>query len=149
MKNVRNKVLAAVMLLCLISMLALPGMHAKAAESSTGRVVRVACGMNDALYLNDAGEPEGICLSYLRQLAWNMNWTLEYVEDSYNESMQNLIDGKVDLIQELLNEVNQSMSISMVNTPEGESAFLLILPLFFSTTYISNLYMFLLHSCFT
>lgn len=118
MKNVRNKVLAAVMLLCLISMLALPGMHAKAAESSTGRVVRVACGMNDALYLNDAGEPEGICLSYLRQLAWNMNWTLEYVEGSYNESMQNLIDGKVDLIQELLNEVNQSMSISMVNTPD-------------------------------
>ncbi len=69
-----------------------------AKEPRTARVVRVACGMNDALYYNENGEPDGICLPYLRQLAWTNNWTLEYVEGSYNESIQNLYDGKVDLM---------------------------------------------------
>lgn len=61
-------------------------------------IVRVACGMNEVLYLNDEGEPEGIGLPYLRQLAWNENWTLEYIEGSYNESLERLYSGEIDLM---------------------------------------------------
>lgn len=62
------------------------------------KTVRVACGMNEMLYMNEDGEPEGIGLQYLRQLSWNKNWTLEYVEGSYNESLQRLYDGEIDLM---------------------------------------------------
>lgn len=73
------------------------GMPCFAAENES-RVVRVACGMNDILYLNGEGEPEGVGLPYIRQLAWNNNWTIEYVEGSYNESLQKLDDGEIDLM---------------------------------------------------
>lgn len=69
-----------------------------ATETKTGRTVRIACGINDALYLDENGDPAGICLPYLRQLAWNNNWSLEYVEGSYNESLQKLYDGTIDLM---------------------------------------------------
>ncbi|MDD3370147.1 MAG: transporter substrate-binding domain-containing protein [Lachnospiraceae bacterium] len=81
-----------------VALMMLQIMPVVAVGTIQNKVVRVACGMNDALYLNEAGEAAGICLPYLQQLAWNNNWTLEYVEGSYNESMQNLYDGKVDLM---------------------------------------------------
>ena len=67
-------------------------------SENTGRTVRVACGMNDALYLDENGDPQGIGLTYLRQLAWNNNWTLKYVEGSYNESLEKLCNGEIDLM---------------------------------------------------
>lgn len=76
----------------------LPDTKVMAAAPQTSKTVRVACGMNDALYLDEAGNPAGICLPYLRRLSWVNNWTYEYVEGSYSEGIQNLYDGKVDLM---------------------------------------------------
>lgn len=88
------KLIAMVLTVCTLTLSVKPVM----AEEVQNKIVRVACGMNDALYLDDAGDIAGICLPYLQQLAWNNSWTLEYVEGSYNESLQNLYDGKVDLM---------------------------------------------------
>lgn len=94
-KNIR-KILYGVMLTAIMLILQITPVMAE--NTSEFRVVRVACGMNAALYLDDAGDPAGICLPYLRQLAWNNNWTLEYVEGSYNECFQKVCDGDIDLM---------------------------------------------------
>ncbi len=71
-------------------------MNARASEE--WKTVRVSVGINKALYLNEDGEPEGYCSEYLIQLAKINHWKLEYVEGSWNESVQNLYDGKIDLL---------------------------------------------------
>lgn len=83
------------------------------AAGNDSRVVRVACGINEILYMNKDGEPEGIGLSYLRQLAWNNNWTLEYVEGSYNECLEMLYNGEIDLM----------FPIGKDEDPDGKLAF--------------------------
>lgn len=83
------------------------------AAENDKKVVKVACGMNEVLYLNAKGEPDGIGLPYLRQLAWNENWTIKYVEGSYNESLQKLYDGEIDLM----------FPVGKEEDPNGELAF--------------------------
>ncbi len=73
-------------------------LRAKASDTSQEKVVRVACGMNAALYLDDNGDPAGMGLMYIRQLAWSAGWTVEYVEGTYSESLQRLYDGEIDLM---------------------------------------------------
>ena len=100
MRKKRQKRLGtlAIAVTLLLAQFAIPITEVKAAAADDNRIVRVACGMNDALYLDEDGDAAGICLPYLQQLAWSCNWTLEYVEGSYNESIQNLYDGKVDVM---------------------------------------------------
>lgn len=60
--------------------------------------VRVACGINKSLYINENGEAEGYCSEYLTELAKINKWNIEYVEGSWTESVQRLIDGEIDLL---------------------------------------------------
>lgn len=83
-----------------------------AAENSP-KTVRIACGMNDLLYLDENGDPAGIGLPYIRQIAWNNNWTLEYVEGSYNESLNRLYEGSIDLM----------FPLSKEDDPDGKLAY--------------------------
>lgn len=62
------------------------------------RKVRVSCGINNALYINESGQVDGYCSEYLTQLAKINHWDIEYVEASWNDSIQNLYDGKIDLL---------------------------------------------------
>ena len=71
---------------------------ALAVEDTQQRTVRVACGINKSLYLDEDGNLTGLCAGYLQQLALNNNWKLEYVEGSWNDSVQKLYDGKIDLL---------------------------------------------------
>ena len=60
--------------------------------------VRIACGVNGSLYFDESGEPAGLALPLIRQIAWNAGWKLEYVPGSYAESLQKLGDGDIDLM---------------------------------------------------
>ncbi len=95
----RRKRFASIFLLIIIIAMSSIQVRTEAAQRREGsRTVRIACGMNDSLYLDDKGNPTGIALSFVRQLAWNNNWNVEYVEGSYTESLQNLYDDKVDIM---------------------------------------------------
>lgn len=74
-------------------------MPARAEDTPSGlKTVRVSCGMNDAIYLDADGKAQVICADYLAMLSYVNHWKLEYVEGSWNESVQNLYDGKIDLL---------------------------------------------------
>jgi len=96
MKRIHQKRLCGIIMACFIMVSQI--LPVMASDTPEFKVVRIACGMNDTLYLDENGDAAGICLPYMQQLAWNNNWTMEYVEGSYNECMQNLYDGKVDVM---------------------------------------------------
>ncbi len=73
-------------------------MPVNAVNQNVEKTVRVACGINKSLYLDDQGEIAGYCSEYLTDLAQINHWRLEYVEGSWTESVQNLYDGKIDLL---------------------------------------------------
>ncbi len=109
----KNKFMNTVSILAVVLILILNITTPAFAAESDSKVVRVACGMNDILYLNKDGDPEGIGLSYLRQLAWNNNWTLEYVEGSYNECLEKLYNGEIDFM----------FPVGKEEDPDGKLAF--------------------------
>ena len=69
-----------------------------AAPSHPYRIVRVACGFNMSVYLDENGDPQGYCADYLAALANINHWQLEYVEGGVNEGIQRLYAGEVDLV---------------------------------------------------
>lgn len=111
MKMRKKKYSIGVWLLILcMSIMILP---VKAEDAEQFKVVRVACGMNDALYLDEFGDPAGLALPFIRQVAWNAGWTPEYVEGSYTENLQRLRDGEIDLM----------LPIGEEEDPEGKLSF--------------------------
>lgn len=86
-------------ILCLIIFFSMKTVLADGStDAQEKRTVRVSCGINNALYINDDGKVDGYCSEYLTQLARINNWDIEYVEASWNDSVQNLYDGKIDLL---------------------------------------------------
>lgn len=94
----RKKTRIAAIILMTVIMLS-QAMPVMAADNSTKwKTVKVSCGINKALYLNEQGKPEGYCSQYLQQLAKINHWNLAYIEASWSDSVQNLYDGKIDLL---------------------------------------------------
>lgn len=69
-----------------------------ASDTMQKRVVRVSCGANDLLYLNENGETEGECKEYLEELANIKNWSIEYVNANWTDSMKMLEEGRIDIL---------------------------------------------------
>ncbi len=84
--------MAAALCLC-----AVPGLGAKAAQTAA-RTVRIPCGINDLLRLDENGKPTGYCLDYLEELAQINNWTYEYVDCTWSEAMTMLERGELDIL---------------------------------------------------
>ncbi len=84
--------MAAVLWFC-----AVPGLNAKAAKTET-RIVRIPCGINDLLRLDENGKPTGYCVDYLNELAQLNNWTYEYVNCTWSEAVTMLERGELDIL---------------------------------------------------
>lgn len=99
-------------LLCICSSLTFNGFAAE--EKKT---VRIPCGINDLLRLNDKGEPEGYCKDYLDNLAAINNWQYEYVETNWNDAVKMLDSGEIDLLfpTNYTQERAETMSFSSLN----------------------------------
>ncbi len=75
----------------------MPALHAKAAQAAP-RTIRIPCGINDLLRLDENGEPTGYCLDYLTELAQINNWTYEYVPCAWSEAVDMLERGELDIL---------------------------------------------------
>ena len=86
----------AVLLLCVFAVtLFCPVMHAGEAK----KVIRVAYGAdNIILNQNSNGFYQGYGVAYLNKISQYTGWTYEYVEESWEKQLQDLKDGKIDLI---------------------------------------------------
>ncbi len=76
---------------------AIPGMNVKAAKTET-RTIRIPCGINDLLRLDENGKPTGYCADYLNELAQINNWTYEYVNCTWSEAVTMLERGELDIL---------------------------------------------------
>ncbi len=76
---------------------AVPAPNAKAAEAET-RTVRIPCGINDLLRLDENGKPTGYCADYLNELAQINNWTYEYVNCNWSDAVTMLERGELDIL---------------------------------------------------
>lgn len=83
---------AAALLLCVV-----PGSHAMAARAET-RTIRIPCGINDLLRLDEDGNPAGYCVDYLNELAQLNNWAYEYVECTWSDAVAMLGRGELDIL---------------------------------------------------
>ncbi len=75
----------------------MPALHAKAAQAAP-RTIRIPCGINDLLRLDENGEPTGYCMDYLTELAQINNWTYEYVPCAWSEAVDMLERGELDIL---------------------------------------------------
>lgn len=83
---------AAVLWFC-----AVPGLNVKAAQAET-RTIRIPCGINDLLRLDENGKPTGYCADYLNELAELNNWTYEYVNCTWSDAVTMLENGELDIL---------------------------------------------------
>lgn len=86
--------------LCLIvmTMLSLPlTVHAKASD----KVVRVGWFDSPFNMKDENGRRSGYSYQYQQEIAAHTGWSYEYVEGSWSELMQMLVDGKIDLMSDV------------------------------------------------
>ncbi len=74
-----------------------PDLNTKAAQPET-RTIRIPCGINDLLRLDENGNPTGYCVDYLSELAQLNNWTYEYVDCTWSDAVAMLERGELDLL---------------------------------------------------
>ena len=72
-------------------------LNAMAAQEET-RTIRIPCGINDLLRLDENGEPTGYCADYLNELAQINNWTYEYVNCTWSDAVTMLEQGELDIL---------------------------------------------------
>lgn len=75
----------------------IPDLNIKAAQSET-RTIRIPCGINDLLRLDENGKPTGYCVDYLDELAQLNNWTYEYVDCIWSDAVTMLERGELDIL---------------------------------------------------
>lgn len=74
-----------------------PALDAGAAQAET-RIIRIPCGINDLLRLDENGKPTGYCVDYLNELAQLNNWTYEYVNCTWADAVTMLERGELDIL---------------------------------------------------
>lgn len=73
------------------------GLNAEAAHAEA-RTIRIPCGINDLLRLDENGKPTGYCCDYLNELAQINNWTYEYVNCTWSDAVPMLERGELDIL---------------------------------------------------
>ncbi len=68
------------------------------ASQGEARTVRIPCGINSLLQLDENGKPTGYCVDYLNELAEINNWTYEYVNCTWTDAVAKLESGKLDIL---------------------------------------------------
>jgi len=76
---------------------AVPDLNARAAQTET-QTIRIPCGINDTLRLDENGRPAGYCADYLNELAQINNWSYEYVSCTWSEAVTMLEQGELDIL---------------------------------------------------
>ncbi|MDD3278503.1 MAG: transporter substrate-binding domain-containing protein [Lachnospiraceae bacterium] len=95
MKNVKNTTAILLCILLLVGM-AIPVF---AAPKTTKTTIRIGCvDIDDFLVLNEDGTASGYGAEYLGELSKYTGWSYEYVNGTWNECMQWLKEGKIDLL---------------------------------------------------
>lgn len=92
---------ALALAICLLMTLCMALPLTAHAQESEQKLVRVGWYESTYCYRDQYGQRRGIAYEYQRRIAAHTGWTYEYVEDSWPNLMQMLIDGKLDLLSDV------------------------------------------------
>ena len=70
------------------------------AQEQEQKVVRVGWYESTYCYRDQYGERRGVAYEYQRKIAAHTGWVYEYVEGSWPDLLQMLIDGEIDLMSD-------------------------------------------------
>lgn len=87
----------ALLLTCLVFTLSIMIPFAARAQERDHKIVRVGWYESTYCYRDQFGKRHGIAYEYQRRIAAHTGWEYDYVEDSWPNLLQMLIDGEIDL----------------------------------------------------
>ncbi|MBQ7203755.1 MAG: EAL domain-containing protein [Eubacterium sp.] len=96
-----------------------------AASQSYEKVVRIGWYESPFNQIDDLGRRSGYAYEYAQKVAAYANWRYEYVEGSWPELMQMLIDGKIDLMSDVSYTKERAKSMHFSELPMGAESYYL------------------------
>ncbi len=109
------------MLLSFLLALAMP--FSASAQKTDQKVVRVGWYDSSFCYLDDFGRRCGIDYEYQQKISLYTGWTYEYVEDSWSNLLQMLMEGKIDLLSDVSYKPERSEFMLFPDLPMGSEAY--------------------------
>lgn len=95
--NMRRAAVFALLIVLVLA--ALPSVAL--AQDAGEKVVRVGWYESTYCYRDQYGRRSGIAYEYQQRIAAHTGWTYEYVEDSWPNLLQKLMDGEIDLLSDV------------------------------------------------
>ena len=109
--------------LCLIILLAIHTSFPASAKQPDHKVVRVGWFDSSFCYWDQFGRRKGIDYEYQQKISAYTGWTYEYVEDSWSNLLQMLIDGEIDLLSDVSYTEERTAYMSFPDLPMGAEAY--------------------------
>ncbi len=113
-----------ILFLTLMSLAVGMAMPLAACAQETGqKVVRVGWFDSSFCYWDQFGRRNGIDYEYQQKISAYTGWTYEYVEDSWSNLFQMLIDGEIDLLSDVSYTEERTALMSFPDLPMGAEAY--------------------------
>ena len=122
MRNVLKKWILFMGVLALLSGFLLPPVTQAQAEEGP-KVVRVGWFDSSFCYWDEFGRRCGIDYEYQHKISAYTGWTYEYVEDSWPNLLQKLMDGEIDLLSDVSYKEERTEFISYPDLPMGTETY--------------------------
>ena len=112
-------------MLCLFMLLGMVLPDTVSAQESAHKVVRVGWFESTYSYRNPYGERRGIAYEYQQRIAAHTGWTFQYVEDSWPNLYQKLINGEIDLLSDVSYKEERTEFLLYPDAPMGTESYYL------------------------
>ncbi|MCR5788370.1 MAG: transporter substrate-binding domain-containing protein [Lachnospiraceae bacterium] len=108
--------------ICLILMTGMITVTAHAQDDEE-KVIRVGWYESTYCYRDQNGERRGIAYEYQRRIAAHTGWNYEYVEDSWPNLLQMLMDGEIDILSDVSYKEERAEHMLYPNLPMGAESY--------------------------
>lgn len=113
------------LLMCLLLLLGAAAPASAYAREAEPKVVRVGWYESTYCYYDQFGERRGIAYEYQRRIAAHTGWEYEYVEDSWPNLFQMLINGELDLLSDVSYTEERAPLMLFPSLPMGAESYYL------------------------
>lgn len=119
-KHIKRMIIILLLFMIIINNAIPASVHA---ESSEHKTVRVGWFDSSFCYYDDFGRRCGIDYEYQQKISAYTGWTYEYVEDSWPNLLQMLMDGKIDLLSDVSYKEDREEYLLYPDLPMGTESY--------------------------
>ena len=120
-KNKQNRMIVFILLFAVLINILMPSYVF--AEEEKGKVVRVGWYESSFCYYDSFGRRCGIDYEYQQKISAYTGWTFEYVEGSWPELLQKLMDGEIDLLSDVSYKPEREEYMLFPDLPMGTESY--------------------------